>query len=129
MLRAPYPRYARTVAGIVRTTTRGLAACAILALAACGITAVGTSSSDDGGGANDGGASSSSSSGSGSSSGSSGDSGVDATPCSTDLETDPANCGACGHDCQGGGCFESMCVPTVFLANEPGVTGVAIAGS
>lgn len=123
------------MAGLLRRTARILAACAILAVAACGITAVGvgTGSSsgdvDGGGGPGDGGPSSSSS-GSGSSSGSTGDAGIDApTTCTADLENDPANCGACGHDCQDGGCFESMCLPTVFVANEPGVNGVAIAGT
>ncbi len=33
-------------------------------------------------------------------------------------QLDPANCGACGHDCLGGGCFQAACQPyTVTSAN------------
>jgi hypothetical protein len=39
----------------------------------------------------------------------------------TDLETDPANCGACGHDCLGGACSLGRCQPFV-LASLPAKT-------
>lgn len=32
-------------------------------------------------------------------------------PCSDDLQTDVANCGACGHDCASGGCVDGVCQP------------------
>ena len=31
--------------------------------------------------------------------------------CSASLETDPKNCGACGHDCLGGKCEGAICRP------------------
>lgn len=31
--------------------------------------------------------------------------------CAADLLSDPANCGACGHDCGGGACAEGACQP------------------
>lgn len=39
-------------------------------------------------------------------------------PC-TDTTGDPFNCGACGHDCLGGGCTSGRCQPVV-IANDPG---------
>lgn len=30
------------------------------------------------------------------------------------LENDPLNCGACGHDCRGGGCSGGLCQPVVL---------------
>jgi hypothetical protein len=36
--------------------------------------------------------------------------------CGAALESDPENCGACGHGCLGGECREGACMPTVFLA-------------
>lgn len=42
------------------------------------------------------------------------------------LKTDSANCGACGHDCQGGLCQNAKCQP-VTLATVPGQTvGIAV---
>jgi hypothetical protein len=35
--------------------------------------------------------------------------------CGADLTTDKHNCGACGHDCLGGDCAESMCQPMTFV--------------
>ncbi|MBX3263708.1 MAG: hypothetical protein KF782_28810 [Labilithrix sp.] len=34
--------------------------------------------------------------------------------CSSDLRTDPKNCGRCGHDCLGGACELGACQPFVF---------------
>jgi sugar lactone lactonase YvrE len=30
-------------------------------------------------------------------------------PCTSDFDTDPFNCGSCGHDCYGGDCSEGRC--------------------
>ncbi len=37
-------------------------------------------------------------------------------PCTTDLESDRKNCGACGHDCLGGACNAGKCQP--FLVTQ-----------
>ena len=37
-----------------------------------------------------------------------------AHPCS-DLKSDPNNCGACGHDCLGGACSNSVCQPALVV--------------
>ena len=34
--------------------------------------------------------------------------------CETRLLDDPANCGACGHDCLGGGCLSGICQSFIF---------------
>jgi hypothetical protein len=39
-------------------------------------------------------------------------------PCN-DTQTDPFNCGSCGHDCFGGACNAGRCAPVV-LATDPG---------
>ena len=51
----------------------------------------------------------------------------DASPpeCMADVVADPANCGACGHDCQGGSCTSGFCGP-VTLAVTHGSVGIAI---
>lgn len=38
------------------------------------------------------------------------------SPCG-DTQTDPKNCGACGHDCLGGACQAGMCQPEVLRDN------------
>jgi hypothetical protein len=38
--------------------------------------------------------------------------------CPADASSDPDNCGACGHSCQGGACVSGMCQP-VLLAGDP----------
>ena len=45
--------------------------------------------------------------------------------CATDLSSDPRHCGACGHDCLGGGCKEGRCLPVV-LATIEGATGLSL---
>jgi hypothetical protein len=42
--------------------------------------------------------------------------------CGADLQTDPANCGACGHDCIGGACLAGQCQAWTLV---PGVFGSA----
>jgi hypothetical protein len=37
--------------------------------------------------------------------------------CGPDLETDPHDCGVCGHDCQGGDCAAGRCQPFVLAEN------------
>ncbi|MGH7280234.1 MAG: hypothetical protein ACRELY_01820 [Polyangiaceae bacterium] len=41
-----------------------------------------------------------------------------------ELDTDKKNCGSCGHDCLGGDCNDSKCVPTaVFTGTADAATG------
>jgi hypothetical protein len=54
------------------------------------------------------------------------------TPCGAacaDLTVSPTSCGACGHDCQGGGCVDSECQPVVVAAGLKDPFDIAIAGS
>ncbi|MDB4939369.1 MAG: hypothetical protein JWP87_6341, partial [Labilithrix sp.] len=46
------------------------------------------------------------------------DTSIDASACGKDLETDPKNCGRCGHDCLGGVCTGGKC-GAVFLGTAP----------
>jgi hypothetical protein len=41
--------------------------------------------------------------------------GSDADGCETALSSDPASCGACGHDCKGGSCLDGVCQPVVLF--------------
>jgi hypothetical protein len=50
---------------------------------------------------------------------------IDTGACTADVQSDPGNCGACGHDCLGGGCTSGMCQP-VTLAVTHGSVGLAI---
>lgn len=105
---------------------RGFAIAALglagVVLAACGLGVVGAAPGGDGGGDADPGPSDGALA-----DGDAADSGTAA--CAADLASDPANCGACGHDCLGGACAAGACQPTVFVSGEDGVTGVAIVGS
>lgn len=38
-------------------------------------------------------------------------------PCTVALASDPAHCGECGRDCQGGACVDGICEPVVLVAN------------
>lgn len=38
--------------------------------------------------------------------------------CESDLASDPANCGTCGHDCQGGACQTAHCQPVVVATGQ-----------
>jgi hypothetical protein len=50
---------------------------------------------------------------------------VDSGACTADVQGDPGNCGACGHDCLGGSCASGACQP-VTLAITHGSVGLAI---
>jgi hypothetical protein len=39
----------------------------------------------------------------------------DTASCAATLATDPKNCGACGHDCLGGGCVAGRCTPAALV--------------
>lgn len=43
-----------------------------------------------------------------------------------DTSTDGHNCGACGHDCVGGGCSASACLPVVIAASQDSPFGIAV---
>ncbi len=45
--------------------------------------------------------------------------------CTPDANSDPNNCGACGHSCQGGPCSGGLCGP-VTLATTHGSVGIAL---
>lgn len=38
--------------------------------------------------------------------------------CEVDLGSDPASCGSCGHDCQGGACQTAVCQPVVVATGQ-----------
>lgn len=38
--------------------------------------------------------------------------------CEANLTTDGANCGACGHDCLGGGCKDARCLPVTLASGQ-----------
>lgn len=43
-----------------------------------------------------------------------------------DTTTDGRNCGACGHDCFGGGCSASACLPVALASNQASPFGLAV---
>jgi hypothetical protein len=47
--------------------------------------------------------------------------------CSADLNTDPDNCGVCGHSCLLGACDDGNCQPFEVATGQVGAVGVAIA--
>jgi hypothetical protein len=54
-----------------------------------------------------------------SSSSSSGSPPVDAGPtCVAKFDTDPKNCGSCGHDCEAGECKDGVCQPFILVTGE-----------
>jgi hypothetical protein len=46
--------------------------------------------------------------------------------CETDVRSSSAHCGACGHDCLGGGCTEGRCEPVAVPTLEEDVTSFAL---
>jgi Domain of unknown function (DUF5050) len=47
--------------------------------------------------------------------------------CNVQLEVDPKNCGACGHDCQGANCLQAVCQPAVVASGQSSPQYVAVA--
>jgi hypothetical protein len=43
-----------------------------------------------------------------------------------DLQTNVVNCGACGHDCLGGGCSQGECMPVVVASGQSGPWDIAV---
>ncbi len=46
--------------------------------------------------------------------------------CKIQLEVDPKNCGACGHDCLGAACIAATCQPQVVASGQGGPAYVAV---
>lgn len=42
------------------------------------------------------------------------------------LKNDSANCGVCGHDCQGGLCTASECQPVILASTQGATVGIAV---
>jgi hypothetical protein len=56
----------------------------------------------------------------------------DAAAACGDTQTDPHNCGACGHDCNGGACQTGSCVPLaagVLASSQHSPAGIAVDGT
>jgi hypothetical protein len=45
-----------------------------------------------------------------------------------DTQASPSNCGACGHDCEGGGCVQGVCQPVVLEGDESFPSTLAVDG-
>jgi hypothetical protein len=43
-----------------------------------------------------------------------------------DLQSDPANCGTCGHDCLGGGCADGACKPVELATAQGALRGIVV---
>src|SRR5579859_4125816 len=54
------------------------------------------------------------------------DGGVDAACNPATLDTDGHNCGACGHDCQGGACSNGACQPVTLASGQSGIQKLVI---
>lgn len=97
--------------GCYRGPMRHLCLIATLILASCGgrvaIDAATTSTSST----------SSTTTGSGGAPATSTSTGMTTTGCG-DVSADPANCGACGHDCLGGACSAGVCQPIVLASAD-----------
>src|SRR5262249_18558478 len=52
--------------------------------------------------------------------------GFDGGSCGADFLNDTANCGYCGHDCQGGECHSGKCQALTVADGVPGPLGIAI---
>jgi hypothetical protein len=50
----------------------------------------------------------------------------DGAPCVGPSQTDPKNCGACGHDCLGGACDAGVCQPAVVATGQLAPTTIAV---
>jgi len=49
----------------------------------------------------------------------------DGSPCPSS-ESDPANCGACGHDCHGAACVGGMCQPVILASGQDNPLWIAL---
>jgi len=49
--------------------------------------------------------------------------------CEVLLKSDPQNCGACGHDCKGGGCSNGVCQPSTVASNQAKPHGITLDGT
>jgi hypothetical protein len=58
--------------------------------------------------------------------GSNAEGGDGSSNCTANLETDPLNCGACGHSCLGGACTAHECQPTVLAQGQKQPWGIAV---
>lgn len=43
-----------------------------------------------------------------------------------DVDTNPAHCGRCGHDCGGGACVAGRCQPVVIASDQEGPSAIAL---
>lgn len=43
-----------------------------------------------------------------------------------DVQTNPAHCGRCGHDCLGGACVAGRCQPVVLASDQEGPSAIAL---
>jgi sugar lactone lactonase YvrE len=46
--------------------------------------------------------------------------------CNGDLTRDPRNCGLCGHDCLGGDCVASACMPVILASGQATPEAIAV---
>jgi hypothetical protein len=51
---------------------------------------------------------------------------IEAGPCLADTESDPLNCGRCGHSCQGGLCAAGVCQPVTIAISQEEPIGIAV---
>jgi len=51
------------------------------------------------------------------------------TECTTPAANDPANCGRCGHSCQGGACKAGVCQPLVLAKDRRSPVDLAVSGA
>jgi hypothetical protein len=54
------------------------------------------------------------------------DAGSDAQPCSSSLDSDPENCGACGHSCLGSACQMGLCAVVELASKHVAPSGLAV---
>jgi hypothetical protein len=54
------------------------------------------------------------------------DAGSDASCATESLQSDPSNCGACGHDCLGGLCATGQCQPVALVPGQQGPFGLTL---
>jgi hypothetical protein len=51
----------------------------------------------------------------------------DAKACTSDVESDPRNCGRCAHDCNEGACQGGVCQPYAIVTGNAGPNGITVA--